>query len=128
MKQEHIQPGDWLICKSTDIGQIGQYVSRWLLVTEERLWVFGDTEEPELLLALNFEDTTEFRSQSVVGSGLLQARVKGVFVDLLRFTNRRADIFQKVARKLDRKVHGQPIEIHPEELVDDRRCSSCGCW
>jgi ATP-binding cassette subfamily B protein len=115
-----------LLCTSTDIDSLGTYKPQWLVVTKEGLWVVSEGEQPMVTLRLAFKDVTEFRCQGTIGSGLLQARTEGVFVDVLRYSNRYADRFSKVARKLDRHLKGDPIVVHPDDGVDPRRCPTCG--
>jgi len=115
-----------LLCTNTDIDSLGTYKPQWLLVNKDGLWVISDAKEPAILTHLAFKDVTEFRCQATIGSGLLQARTDGVFVDVLRYSNRYSDRFSKVARKLDRFLKGEPIVVHPEDNIDPRRCPSCG--
>jgi ATP-binding cassette subfamily B protein len=44
----------------------------------------------------------------------------------VRYSNRLAERFEKVARKLERALHGEPIVLRPEDEHNARRCSSCG--
>jgi ATP-binding cassette subfamily B protein len=122
---EGIDSSDFLLCTATDIDRLGRYQTLWLVATADRLLVVKDGDQAQVELSLNIGEVSEFRSQSVVGSGLLQARVNDVLIDILRYTNRHATAFQKVARKLDRYVHGEPIIIGPDEGRDPRRCPKC---
>lgn len=115
-----------LLCTQTDIDFLGQYQTQWLVVTAQKLLVIAESEPPQVLAALPVKDISEVRVHGTIGSGLLQARVGGVYVDLLRFSNRLADRFQKVGRKLERFVHGEPIVLHPEDDINPRRCRTCG--
>ena len=125
LAEEGIRSSDLLLCTPTDIDRLGRYQTLWLVATADRLLVVKDGAPAQVELSLNIGEVSEFRSQSVVGSGLLQACVNGVVIDILRYTNRHATAFQKVARKLDRYVHGEPIVIRPEEERDPRRCPKC---
>lgn len=126
LAQQGVQPDRILLSLSTDIDRLGRYQPQWLVVLEDRLFVAHEGPPVEIAFTLAFAEAAEFRIQSAVGSGLLQARVDSMYVDVLRFTNRLSDIFQKVARKLDRHLRGEPIAIHEDEVRDDRRCPSCG--
>jgi ATP-binding cassette subfamily B protein len=120
-----ISQEDILLCTDTDIDLAGHYVPQWIVATADRLAVFSSDELAPVVPELKFSDATEFRCQSVIGSGLLQARVDGLYVTLLRFSNRLADRFHKVARKLDRHLHGEPITVLPGDDRDPRRCPKC---
>ncbi len=117
---------DLLLCTDTDLDSAGQYRPQWLLVTPDRILVCTLANHPEILLDLPFSSASEFRCEGVVGAGLLQARVDGVFLDLLRYSNTLADRFTKIARKLQRTANGDPIVIEPDDDIDTRRCTTCG--
>lgn len=126
LAREGINFSDVLLCTQTDIDFLGQYQTQWLIVTAHKLLVIAEGEPPQVLAALPVKDISEVRVHGTIGSGLLQARIGGVYVDLLRFSNRIADRFQKAGRKLDRFVHGEPIVLHPEDDINPRRCRTCG--
>ncbi|MCL5269300.1 MAG: DUF1854 domain-containing protein [bacterium] len=125
LAEEAIRAEELLICTDTDINRQGRYEKQWLTVTREQVLVFSNGSQPRKLFALPIKDASEFRCQHVIGSGLLQVRVNGMYVDMLRYSNRLSDRFGKVARKLDRFLQGEPIVIHPEDEVDPRRCPKC---
>ncbi len=122
----HIRQEDLLLCTPSDIDFLGHYQVQWLAATSERLMVLADGDPPATLLSLPLAEISEVRVHGTIGSGLLQARVGGMYVDVVRFSNRLADRFQKAARKLDRLVHGEPIVLHPEDDINPRRCRQCG--
>ena len=114
-----------IICTRTDIDRLGSEFEQWLLVSREHLVVI-DARENRILHSLPINSAAEYRCQSVVGSGLLQAQLDGIFVDLLRFSNTLADKFHHIANKLHRSLHGHTLAIEPEDETDARRCSNCG--
>jgi len=126
LASEAIRQEDILLCTNTDIDRQGNYREQWLVVTAEKVLVFSDGEAPEPLVRIRFDEVTEFRCRGAIGSGLLQARVDEMYVDVLRYSNRLADRFGKIARKLDRFLHDEPIVIHPDDSIDPRRCRQCG--
>ena len=126
LAQEQIAFKDVLLCTPTDIDFLGRYQTQWLVVTAGRLVVVAEGEPAVITLTLPIRDISEVRVHGTIGSGLLQARVGGMYVDVLRFSNRIADRFQKAGRKLDRFVHGEAIVLHPEDDVNPRRCTRCG--
>ena len=124
-QDEEVQTSDLLLCTDTDIDPRGQYQTQWLAVSDRRLWVMTNGSKPKVHFALDLDKACEFRCQDAVGSGLLQARVGDMYVDVLRYSNRLASRFQKVARKLDQKLQGAPIVIYPEDETDPMRCPKC---
>lgn len=116
-----VKQSELVLCTSTDIDRLGRYQPQWLAVTADRLLVVSGTEPPEVLQNLRFAEANEFRCQPVVGSGLLQVRIETMYVDLLRYSNRLADRFGKVTRKLQQRLEGQAIVITPDDLVEQKK-------
>lgn len=115
-----------LLSTNTDIALAGEAQAQWLIVTSGGLAVCTEGQAAQLLRRLPIEKATCFRAHSVVGSGFLQAQVEGIWVDLLRYSNSLSDRFVKVARKLEQLRSQGRLEIHPADLVDQRRCPTCG--
>jgi ATP-binding cassette subfamily B protein len=126
LRERGVAWDDVLLCTHTDIDLQGNYQAQWLAVTPEDLLVVADGRAPEVVLALPLRQATSYRAAGGVGSGLLQACVSGTYIDVLRYSNRRAFRFEKIARKLDRSLTGEPIEVHAEDQTDPRRCGRCG--
>ncbi|MBN1899694.1 DUF1854 domain-containing protein [Candidatus Sumerlaeota bacterium] len=122
----HINAEDIRLLTDTDIDHLNRYQNQWLVVTGDMIYVFTDSESPELAFSLEIKKASEYRCSGVIGAGLLQARVDNMFVEILRFSNRLSDKFYKIAQKLDRFLHGESIEIHEEDNIDPRRCRNCG--
>jgi ATP-binding cassette subfamily B protein len=126
LHQDGLDGGPLLLSTRTDVTLAGEALPQWLIATAGEVRIVEDGPSPRLLRRLTIGDVAGFRSHSVVGSGFLQAQVDGMWVDLLRFSNRLSDRFTKVARKLEDLRAGRPLEIHPEDEADPRRCPTCG--
>lgn len=116
---------DFAVCTSTDIDRFGNYADQWLAATHKRLAVSSNGQAPKILLSLDLAEAKEFRTQSGVGSGVLLAKVDGTYIDLVRYSNREAYRFERLARKLDQSVRGEPLEVTEEDERDPRRCAKC---
>jgi ATP-binding cassette subfamily B protein len=115
-----------LLTTATDITLEGQFERQWLVVNARMVAVLTEDETPQVLVSLAVADVEEFRVRGVVGSGLLQARVGGTWIDLLRYTNSLAQRFSRVARKLEKLRTEGELVVHPADEVDERRCPRCG--
>lgn len=100
----------------------------WLVVTRQRLAALlagADTAKTESG-PLAFQGIEKVRSFQTVGSAFLQARVEGVYVDLVRYSNARREQFGRIRAQLDRLVSGRTPQwealTQPSELV----CQVCG--
>ncbi len=126
LRDHGVFEADLLLCTRTDLDLLGNYAAQWLAVTGSDVLVLSDGAAPEIVLKLPLREASAYRAASGVGSGLLQACVDGAYIDVLRYSNRRAFRFEKIARKLDRHLGGEPIEIRAEDQIDPRRCPRCG--
>src|SRR5690349_8850433 len=75
------------IAISTDINLLGQYSQQWVLATDKLLWVYDEAKPQEPALTLAFAEAEEFRTIAVVGSGLLQVKAGGMWLDVVRYSN-----------------------------------------
>ncbi len=121
-----VDASDIVLSLSCDIDLLGRYGRQWVLATSRQLRVYGQKDPLEPRIVLDLSDVAEFRTLAVVGSGLLQAKVDGVWVDLVRYSNRRKYWFGRLARRLEQLREGESIELEPEDDHDPRRCPSCG--
>jgi len=113
-----------VLCTPTDIDRAGFYHPHWLAATSEHLWVVPEHAGDAVHLPL--KNATEIRTVPGVGSGTLAAKVDGTYFDILRYSNRQAYRFEKVAPKLEQLRKGEVVEITPEDEHDPRRCTKCG--
>lgn len=126
LSEESIQDSDVVLCTHTDINHHGRYEPQWLVITRDTLLLLEEGEPAQLIFRMSLADATEYRCRAVIGSGILEARADGMYVDILRYSNRFADRFERIAKKLDRHLHGEEIRITEEDGSDSRRCPKCG--
>src|SRR5439155_1185063 len=98
----------------------------WLVVSRRQIAVLTDGEPAQSVCAISVEQVEAFRACAGVGSGLLQARIDGAWVDLLRYSNTLAHRFTKVAAKLEVLREEGQLVVQPGDEVDERRCPACG--
>ncbi len=112
----------------TDLNLAGSYETTFILATPDRLYTLAQTspEQPVTRIALNRADIAEIRTRQGVGGGFLEALVEGVYIEILAYSNARADLFAKVSTKLKLWRSDGPPEVGPEDDVDPRRCPKCG--
>jgi hypothetical protein len=90
-----------LLTTASDLSLDGQLQRCWFVVNGPHLAVLADGSAIRLLCSLTINQVETFRAHGVIGSGFLQARLDGVWVDLLRYSNSLANRFTKVAAKLE---------------------------
>jgi ATP-binding cassette subfamily B protein len=124
-----VAPAEIVLCVSTDINFAGEYDVQWLVLTRPWLFVFdpGGEDRETPLFRFAVEEVEQFRTVSAVGSGLLQVKVEGFWLDLLRYSNRLKHDFDLALKRLDRLKRGEiPPAISAAEAQDPHRCSKCG--
>jgi ATP-binding cassette subfamily B protein len=146
-QQQREESANVLFAIDTDVSLAGALLEEWLLVTEGELQVsperftrdyVGASGRHAKRLSLPWSKIESFRTVSGVGSGLLQAKVSGVWLDILRFSNALALRFHKVASLLERYREekesardGGKAASWPElnqgdlEALDPPRCKQC---
>jgi len=110
----------------SDINHAGEYRPQWLVASDSQVWVFDISRPEEPLVSVAYTEVQEFRTIAVVGSGILQAKVDGAWLDLIRFSNRRKYVFGRAAKRLEQLRNREKVELVEEDFADPRRCRSCG--
>ncbi len=87
----------------TDVSLEGQSAREWLLVTPDRISVLVGASEPKVLRAIKLDDVESLRTVAGVGSGMLQAKVGGRWIDMLRFSNAYATDFIRLRERWSRR-------------------------
>jgi ATP-binding cassette subfamily B protein len=117
----------WLVTR-TDLNLTGLYEDLFLIVESERLCVAGRPApgHPAVRLLVNRSSVQTFETRQGIGGGFLVGLVDGVYVEILAYSNAQADLFHKVAAKLDAWCHGETPVVDGEDDFDPRKCPTCG--
>jgi len=129
LRREGVDPGAAWLCTETDLNLSGNYEQVFLVVEPNRLLTVGrpTAHSPKAVrIELARQDITEIRTRQGIGGGFMDARVEGVYVEILAYSNASADTFHKVATKLKKWLAGEPVEVGPEDDYDPRKCPKCG--
>jgi ATP-binding cassette subfamily B protein len=115
-----------LFSTTTDLSADGRPERQWLVLCGRRLVLLSEDETPAVLQSLTMDEAETFRTHAGVGCGFLQARIGGVWVDVIRYSNSLAGRFVKLAARLEEMRGGGEFVVRPEDEIDDRRCPGCG--
>jgi ATP-binding cassette subfamily B protein len=126
LKSHGLEDQPILFSTSTDLSAEGRPERQWLLLCGRRLMLLTENETPRVLHTWTVDEAETFRTHAGVGSGFLQARIGGVWVDVVRYSNSLAGRFVKLAAKLEAMHDGSAFAVRPEDEIDDRRCPGCG--
>lgn len=127
LTQRDIDLADLLLSTPADVDLLGERSTEWLLATRDEALVVGTVDGgPRVVRSAAIVDAQAFRASGALGSGFVQARVDGAWVNLVRYSNTQADRFGKVAAKLERFRTVGELTIEPEDERDLLHCSTCG--
>lgn len=129
LREEGFDPAAAWLCTDTDLNLQGSYQQVFVLAFADKLVTVGPPDAAHrkaVRLVLNRADIQEVRSRQGVGGGFLEALVEGIFVEVLAYSNARADTFGKVRKKLKDWAKGRPVHVGPEDDVNPRKCAKCG--
>ena len=129
LRKEGVDPDQAWLCTQTDINLSGHYEPVYLLALPERLVTAGrPTGDGQRAIRIDLprSDIREFRTRQGVGGGFLDALVDGVYVEVVAYSNARADLFHKVSGKLKDWIAGQSVSVTAEDDKDPRKCPTCG--
>src|SRR4051794_20210571 len=114
-----------LLCTTSDLSLSGRPERNWIVATRYNVAAVREADGPTVETHVPVAEVREFRTQSTVGSGFLQAYVDDYWVDLARFQNTEADRFSRLARYLeDLRTEGD-VRIEADEAPKITHCPKC---
>ncbi len=118
----------WLTAE-TDLNLAGSYETVYLLVLDDRIVTAApprDAHERHVRMSISRAEMTEARTRQGVGGGFLEVEVGGMYVEVLAYSNARADTFHKAAKKLEDWLKGRSVRVGPGDDENPRTCPKCG--
>ncbi len=115
-----------VLCTTSELSLSGRPEKNWIVATRNNVAAVRESGGATVETHVPVSKVSEFRTQSTVGSGFLQAYVDDYWVDLARFPNTEADRFSRLARYLeDLRTAG---EVHVDESATTKvtHCPKCG--
>ena len=110
----------------TDLELSGARCEQWLVATPTDVMVVRDPDAGGVIQSWSLQEFDAFRTSCAIGSGFLQGRAEGTWVDLVRYSNHYAAPFHDVARSLERLIHHSDFEVAEVDTADDPHCPKCG--
>ncbi len=132
-----------LLALDTDVDLSGSAARQWLVITADHFSIVEDPREPAdgqacaqmptqtPLRSAPTTSVTAARTYTGLGSGILQLKIDGQWVDWLRFTNAMAMRFHKVSRMIERYCEADyahellAMPTGDEARLDPHRCPKC---
>jgi len=112
----------------SDIMRDGTIHDVWLLVWEGRAAVFAADapDRPPVFEPIDLKTVTKVRCFQTVGSAFLQFMVGGTYVNVVRYSNSRRELFGRLRIQLDRMIAGQPLQEEGLRRPSELQCERCG--
>ena len=115
-----------LLCTKSELSLSGKPERNWIVATRNNVAAVRETGSPTVETHVAVSEVREFRTQSTVGSGFLQAYIDDYWVDLARFPNTEADRFSRLARYLeDLRTEGE-VHVEADAAPKITHCAKCG--
>src|ERR1043166_1130872 len=86
---------------ATDLTLDGQVGDEWVCIWPEGIGIATSTAAKEYQRCYLTAGITGYRTVAGIGSGVLQAQIEGVWVNLVRYSNRWAHRFGRLAARLE---------------------------
>ncbi len=112
----------------SDLAMDGTAHDVWVIVTQSKVFAMatGDQSSAPVTGPFLLKDVTKVRTFHTVGSAFLQLLTDGVYVDVVRYSNARREIFGKVRAELERLVEGKPLNTEALTRASELVCPECG--
>lgn len=118
----------WLSAE-TDLNLAGSYEPVYLLALDDRIVTAAaprGAHDRHVRMSIPRAEITEARTRQGVGGGFLEVEVGGMYVEVLAYSNARADTFHKAAKKLADWLKGRAVHVGPADDENPRKCPTCG--
>jgi ATP-binding cassette subfamily B protein len=129
LAREGINPAGFWLCAETDLNLSGTYEPVYLAADSERILTVAlprGEHAGHVRHTLAKTGVAEIRTRQGIGGGFIEALVDGIYVEILAYSNARADTFHKAAKKLEDWRKGKEVYLGPEDDEDPRKCPKCG--
>ena len=129
LRREGVHPDRAWLSAETDLDLAGKYASVFMLAMSDRIVTAAQPSDrwtSVVRINLTRDAIKEIRNRQGIGGGFLEVLVDGVYVEVLAYSNARADLFHKVAAKLKLWVAGEEPLVSAEDDFNPRKCPKCG--
>lgn len=117
-----------LICALSDLGIDHKHGQSWLVVTKELAIALIPGGGKNAIAAGPFEikQIKKVRTFQTVGSAFLQFLIDGLYIDIVRYSNARRELFGRVRQQLERLIAGDDIQQEALTRPSEGICDKCG--
>lgn len=126
--QAGLDEKDCLFCMQGDLDPDAKACEVWLVVTRSKVAAFTIDRPPGDATVGPFDLKTiaKVRNNQTVGSAFLQVKIDDAYVDLVRYTNARREMFGRATAEITRLIEGKPVKDGALARPSERFCDRCG--
>ncbi len=115
LKQDRI-----IYCTPFDLNSEGKLTDGWVAITATRALFM---ENGSVTHDINIREGTDYKSVSMVGNGILEAKINGEFMILARYTMKHVPRYAYIARILSDLSRDLPVTV--KSTSDEGVCPNC---
>ena len=112
LHKEGVRTADAWLASQTDLNLAGSYEQVFVVAEKDRLITVARPSAAwprPVRIEMKRSSIEEVRTRQGIGGGFMEALVDGVYVEVLAYSNARADTFHKVAKKLEDWAKGKDV-------------------
>jgi len=120
--------GECLFAARSDLTLDARPHDVWLLVGRRRIVAIEADAAPGegITGPFDLKDIEKVRAFQAVGSAFIQFQVKGLYVDVVRYSNAFRELFSRVRTQIENLLAGEPVELDALLQPSDMICETCG--
>ncbi|MGD0091596.1 MAG: ABC transporter ATP-binding protein, partial [Planctomycetota bacterium] len=124
-EREGFSGAQTLFCLAADLDKDGAAAETWLVVSQSKAAAFSGEGK---LASGPFEvkEIEKVRTFQSVGSTFLQFLIKGLYIDVIRYSNARREYFARARVQLERLTKGEPLDREALTVRSNLVCPDCG--
>jgi len=117
---------DCLFSVRSDLGLDRQAGAVWLIVGRKAaVMITPDSGKGGVNGPFELSKVEKVRSFQTVGSAFLQFMIDGLYVDVIRYSNARREMFGRARLQLERLLDGESVQVEALTRPSERLCNVC---
>jgi len=120
-----IKIADYIIAVNTDINSCGEFMSSWIVLTEDILYHFSED--------FAYKEEYKFKGyiqeaffESLVSIGLFTIKTKDGYIEVCKFSNTLVPKFSSFVNVTNKLINDEEIDESSLEENTQHKCSKCG--
>ena len=123
-----VEERDCLFSLRSDLALDGSGAEVWLVLTHSAVLsaATGQSGETPVCGPHLLSRVKKVRTFHTVGSAVLQLMIDGLYVDVVRYSNARREMFERARVQIQRLIKGEGLDLAALTRPSERVCAECG--